>query len=273
MAATTLRMTTPTSEAPVAWDPQRYLSFGDLRLRPGLDLAARIPTEDPDQVVDLGCGPGLLTLHLGERWPRAAVAGIDQDPAMLAEAESHDTDRRVSWLGGDIATWTSAQRVDVIVANASLHWVDDHPRLLNHLLGQLTPGGVLAFQVPDNHDQPSHTSVFDVVREGPWAGRLEPLLRTQPVLPPQRYHRLLASQVETVDVWQTTYWQALEGDNPVLAWLQGSMLRPLVDALGAGEQEEFLAAVADRLRTAYPADESGVTLFPFRRLFVVARRR
>jgi trans-aconitate 2-methyltransferase len=256
----------------VGWDPQRYLTYADLRLRPGLDLAARIPTQSPDQVVDLGCGPGQLTLHLAERWPHAAVAGIDDDPGMLAEAESRDTTRRVSWLPGDIATWTSAQRIDVIVANASLHWVDDHPRLLNHLLGQLTPGGVLAFQMPDNHDQPSHTSVFEVVREGPWAARLEPLLRTQPVLPPQRYHRLLAPQVAHLDIWQTTYWQALEGDNPVLTWLQGSMLRPLLEALGGGEQEEFVAAVADRLRAAYPAD-NGTTLFPFRRLFVVAERR
>jgi trans-aconitate 2-methyltransferase len=141
----------------VSWDPDQYLAYGDLRLRPGLDLLARVPAESPDRVVDLGCGPGTLTLALAERWPRAEVAGVDLDETMLADADARDADRRVSWMPGDIATWTAAHRVDVVYSNAALHWVDDHPRVLQHWLGQLTPGGTLAVQVPDNFDQPSHT--------------------------------------------------------------------------------------------------------------------
>lgn len=256
----------------MVWDPQQYLRHGGLRLRPGLDLLARIPVEDPARVVDLGCGPGNLTLLLAERWPGAEVAGIDADEAMLADAEARDTQRRVSWLPGDLATWTAAHRVDVVFANAALHWVDDHPRVLTHLLGQLTPGGVVAFQVPDNFDEPSHTVVADVVDGGPWRERLRPHLLDHPVLPPHRYHRLLAPVTDHLDVWSTTYWQALTGPDPVLDWVRGSLLRPLLAELSGADEQAFLDQVASGLRAAYPADESGTTLFPFRRTFVVAQR-
>ena len=257
----------------MAWDPEQYLAYGDLRMRPGLDLLARVPVETPDRVVDLGCGPGTLTLALARRWPTAEVAGIDTSEEMLADAVARDTDRRVSWMPGDLASWTAAHRVDVIYSNAALHWVDDHPRVLTHWLGQLTPGGALAFQVPDNFDAPSHEVVAEVVDDDAWRSRLRPHLRDHPVLPAHRYHRILAPLVDRLDVWETTYWHALQGQDPVLDWVRGSVLRPLLPQLSTDEQADFLDRVGAGLRTAYPADETGTTLFPFRRLFVVARRR
>ena len=257
----------------MVWDPEQYLAYGDLRMRAGLDLLARVPVEAPDRVVDLGCGPGTLTLALAERWPAAEIAGIDTSEEMLADAVARDPDRRVSWMPGDLASWTAAHRVDVIYSNAALHWVDDHPRVLTHWLGQLAPRGVLAFQVPTNFDEPSHAIVAEVVDDDAWRSRLRPHLRDHPVLPAHRYHRLLTPLVDHLDVWETTYWHALQGQDPVLDWLRGSVLRPLLPELSSDEQARFLDRIAAGLRAAYPADETGLTRFPFRRLFVVARRR
>lgn len=257
----------------MAWDPEQYLAYGDLRMRAGLDLLARVPVDAPERVVDLGCGPGTLTLELARRWPNAEVAGVDTSEAMLADAVARDPDRRVSWMPGDLTSWTAAHRVDVVYSNAALHWADDHPRVLTHWLGQLAPGGVLAFQVPDNFDEPSHTVVAEVVDDDTWRARLQPHLLDHPVLPASRYHRLLAPLVDELDVWETTYWHALQGEDPVLDWVRGSVLRPLLPQLSGDEQTRFLDRVATGLRAAYPADETGTTLFPFRRLFVVARRR
>lgn len=256
----------------MAWDPAQYLAYGDLRLRPGLDLLARVPVEAPDRVVDLGCGPGNLTLALADRWPGAEVAGLDTSEEMLGRADELDVDRRVSWMPGDLATWTAAHRVDVVFSNAALHWVDDHPRVLQHWLSQLSPGGAVAVQMPSNFDEPSHTSVAEVVDAGAWTSRLRPRLLDHPVLPPHRYHRLLRPVTQHLDMWETTYWQALTGQDPVLEWVRGSLLRPLLAELSDSEQEDFLGQVGARLRSAYPADESGVTLLPFRRLFIVAQR-
>jgi len=253
------------------WDPARYLSFGSERLRPALDLLARVPLEAPAEVVDLGCGPGHVTRLLEARWPGARMMGVDGSREMLEEARREVPGGR--WEQADLAAWHPDRPVDLIYANASLHWLDDHAALFPRLMSFLKPGGCLAVQMPRNHDRPSHQAAFAVVEEGPWRDRLEPLLRRQPVAEPETYLDWLAPSAVTLDIWESDYLHRLEGPDPVVAWTRGSLLVPLLEALEPGEREAFLAAYRDRLRRAYPVDASGRTPFRFRRLFIVAQAR
>ena len=86
------------------------------------------------------------------------------------------------------------------------------------------------------------------------------------------YYRLLAPLSGHLDLWTSEYWQALEGANPVLAWLQGTTLVPYLAPLDPAERQAFLGALGDELARAYPPDGAGVTLYPFRRLFLVAHK-
>jgi trans-aconitate 2-methyltransferase len=75
-----------------------------------------------------------------------------------------------------------------------------------------------------------------------------------------------------VNAWETTYIHVLSGADPVLEWLKGTALRPLLNRLDAEEKDEFLTELGGRLRTVYPpAGEH--TLFPFPRIFFVATRQ
>ena len=136
------------------WDPLEYLKFADYRLRPALDLLAQISLDSPRTVYDLGCGPGNITRLLGERWPGAAVTGVDSSSEMLIRARQEAPD--VTFLQADIAQWSPPAPAHLLFSNATLHWLDDHRRLLPRLVAQLAPGGVLAVQMPRNHDAPSH---------------------------------------------------------------------------------------------------------------------
>jgi trans-aconitate 2-methyltransferase len=256
----------------MAWDPDAYLDFADPRHRAGHDLMDRIQPLDARLVVDLGCGPGHLTLRLAGRFPDAEVIGVDTSPRMLERARSQDRAGRVNWVEADLAAWVPPAAPDVIYTNAALHWLDDHDRLLPRLVTTLAPSGALAVQMPRNHDQPSHTCIAATVEDGPWAQRLRPLLPGHPVAEAAHYHSLLSPLAGNLDVWETVYLHALTGDDPVLAWTSGSVLRPLLTALDDGERARFLTRHAARLRRAYPQRGDGVTLFPFRRLFLVARR-
>jgi trans-aconitate 2-methyltransferase len=251
------------------WDPVRYLGFGSERLRPALDLLARVPLEVPAEVVDLGCGPGHVTRLLKARWPMARMTGVDGSREMLEQARREVPDG--CWEQADLAEWHPDRPVDLIYANASLHWLDDHATLFPRLLAFLRPGGCLAVQMPRNHDRPSHQAAFAVAEEGPWRDRLEPLLRRHPVSEPETYLNWLAPSAATLDIWESDYLHRLEGPDPVVAWTRGSLLVPLLEALEPGEREAFLGAYRDRLRKAYPVDTSGRTSFWFRRLFIVAQ--
>jgi trans-aconitate 2-methyltransferase len=253
----------------VTWDPAQYLRWSDHRLRPAVDLLQRVPTARPDRVVDLGCGTGNVTALLRARWPDARVTGVDADPAMLARARASDP--AVEWRQADVAAWAPPAPVDILFSNAALHWLDGHAALFPRLLAHVAPGGALAVQMPRNFGEPSHTTIYDVVREGPWRARLEPLIRTEPTKPPAFYWELLAPRVAALDVWETVYTQALTGDNPVADFVKGSWLKPFLDALAGPERAAFETAYRARVARAYPPTAQGTTLFPFRRLFIVAR--
>jgi trans-aconitate 2-methyltransferase len=253
------------------WDPGQYLRFGSERLRPALDLLGRIPLEAPEAVVDLGCGPGQVTRLLQARWPLAQVTGVDGSSEMLARVAEEAPD--LAWQQADLAEWYPEQPVDLIYANASLHWLDGHDALFPRLMASLKPGGCLAVQMPRNHDRSSHRAAFEVAGLEPWRARLEPQLRRQPVSEPEAYLGWLRPFAEQVDLWQTDYLHLLEGADPVAAWTGGSMLVPLMEALEEDERDAFLAAYRRRLRESYPPDAEGRTPFWFRRLFIVARSK
>jgi trans-aconitate 2-methyltransferase len=250
------------------WDPGQYLKFADARLRPAVDLLARVDHAAPKTVHDLGCGPGNVTRLLADRWPEARVAGVDGSADMLARARAEHAD--IDWVEADLKAWTPAKPADVIFSNATLHWLPDHAALFPRLMRALAPGGVLAVQMPRNWSEPSHTCMREAA--GPWLKKLDRMLPGVPVQPPGVYYEILSDVAAAVDIWETVYLQIMDGDDPVAEWTKGSALKPVLDALDAEERTAYFTAYAALLRKAYPKSADGRTPFPFRRLFIVARR-
>ncbi|PHS75388.1 MAG: trans-aconitate 2-methyltransferase [Rhodospirillaceae bacterium] len=251
------------------WSPDHYLKYADHRLRPALDLLARIPLDQAEQVVDLGCGPGNMVEALLEAFPTAKLTGIDNSEEMLARAREVFANQ-ATWQHADVNSWTPKTSPDLIFSNAALQWLGDHASLFPRLFGFVPSGGVLAVQMPNQFAQPSHVLMREVARDGPWAEVLKPLLRPAPVANPEDYYGWLKPQAKSIDVWQTEYTHDLKGDDPVLDWISSTALNPLLGALLGDQREDFQSAVAQKLRSAYPKQADGTTLFAFKRLFVVA---
>lgn len=252
------------------WDPAQYERFAGPRARPFVDLVSRIETDAPRHVVDLGCGPGALTALLAARWPAAIVEGIDSSAEMIEAARALDTS--VSFSVGDVTSWTMPADADVIISNAVLQWVPDHQDLIAAWAAALPSGGWLGFQVPGNFAEPAHATMRELAGSARWATSLSGVLRHHDaVSEPSSYAQLLLDAGLEVDVWETTYLHVLPGADPVLEWLRGTGLRPVLAALSPTDGAEFSAELASRLREAYPPGEHG-TLFPFRRIFAVAHR-
>lgn len=251
-----------------SWDAVQYGMFSGQRMRPGLDLLARIPTADPQVVVDLGCGTGSLTQVLSQKWPRAQVIGVDASPEMLRGAPMASG---ITWQKADIDDWQPDEPVDVIYSNAALHWVGDHARLFPRLLGYVKPGGCLAVQMPDNWDQPSHTIPEQMLESSEWPEAARAAFLRHPVAAVSEYRRWLQAAT-LLDIWRTTYYQTLVGENPVLEWVRGSMLAPVLKAMDHQTRALFEARLAEVYRAAFSPEADGTSLFPFSRLFMVAVR-
>lgn len=261
------------------WDPTTYLRYGDERSRPFHDLLARVPAECPRAVVDLGCGPGTLTATLAGRWPGSRIAGLDSSAEMIARARALPRApapaEPISFTVGDVRAWHPEPDVDVVVCNSVLQWVPGHQELLTRWAAELPSGAWLAFQVPGNFAAPSHRALREVAGREQWQDTLTPLLREAPVDDPVDYAALLVGAGCAVDAWETTYVHLLpaaaaDADHPVLAWMEGTALRPVRAALDGVGWADFRAELAVRLARAYPVRQ-GQVYFPFRRIFVVAR--
>ncbi|MER7772622.1 methyltransferase domain-containing protein [Kitasatospora sp. NPDC096140] len=281
-----------------AWDPAQYLRFADERTRPLRDLLARVPTlphPGEETVLDIGCGPGNSTAVLRERWPHARITGVDNSAPMLATARA-EGEPDADYLLADARDYDPAPaRPDLVVSNAALQWMnrsdrrprqglsspkageegraDGHLDIVPRWAAALRPGGVVAFQVPGNFDAPSHTLLADLRRSTRWRALLGEDAVRAGVHPPARYLEALAAAGCDPDVWETTYLTALPGPDPVLEWVKGTALRPVLTRLSdPADRAAFLAEYGRLLREAYPAGPSG-TVFPFRRIFAVGVKR
>ena len=267
----------PSRPAGTRWDPGQYHRFADHRLRPALELLDRVPITGASLVCDLGCGSGNVTRIIAERFPDARVAGVDVSNEMLAKAAEPPS--RVEWVQADIAGWQPERAPELIYSNAALHWVDDHAALFPRLFGFLAPGGCLAVQMPLSYSMPSHVLMRETLADGGVSGSrlgdeaLAASVARKWVLDAGEYYDLLAPDAGTVDVWETAYVQQLEGEDPVLEWVKATGLRPILNGLRGAERERFIEVYRERLRRAYPRRATGHTLYPFRRLFMVATRR
>lgn len=253
------------------WSAAQYLKFAGERTRAACDLLAQVPIANPQFVYDLGCGPGNSTELLAERYPDAAITGIDSSPDMLAAARK--TLPRCTFELGDLNQWTPESQADLLFANAVFQWVPGHIQVLQRLIGKLSPDGVLAVQMPDNLSEPSHALMRETAANGPWAERLRDASAARDrMASPERYYEALKPQCRRVDIWHTIYNHPLEGHRAIVEWLKSTGLRPFLNALQPHEQQDFLAAYEARLATAYPLLSGGRVLLRFPRLFIVAVR-
>jgi len=262
-----------TARTPHTWDPDRYLTYADERGRPFVDLVARVGATTPARVVDLGCGPGNLTRLLAQRWPDARVVGVDSSPEMVASARRDVPE--LAFEVADLRDWAAAgaEPVDVLVSNATLQWLPEHLDLLPALVATVRPGGWLAFQVPGNFHEPSHTIRRDLAAQPAYAAHTEGVA-VPDSHDPAVYLEALAALGCEVDAWETTYLHVLTGPDPVFTWVSATGARPTLQALPDtgpdGLRARFETQYRAGLREAYPEREGRVVL-PFRRVFAVAQ--
>jgi trans-aconitate 2-methyltransferase len=250
------------------WSAEQYLKFEDERTRPSRDLLAQIPIADARKVVDIGCGPGNSTELLVKRWPQAAVTGIDTSADMLRQARERLPGH--SFIEANVAHWLPPEKTDVLFANAIFQWVPGHLKQLQRLLATLAPGGVLAVQMPDNLDEPSHVLMREVAQLEPWRQQLEKA-RVRDVLPmPGGYYDALAPLCSRLEIWHTIYNHVLADAAAIVEWVKGTGLRPFVDPLEAPQRKQYLAEYTARIAAAYPPQVDGKVLLRFPRIFIVA---
>lgn len=262
----------PRTETAIEWNSAQYLLFEQERTRPSKDLAARIEQEAPAAVLDVGCGPGNSTNVLRERFPNAAILGIDSSRNMLEQARKKYPELTFEQLTLTPDCTEITGSYDVIFSNACLQWIPNHKKLFPSLFSKLKPGGVLAIQIPMTSDMPISAILREMTDDSPWSETLR-TCRTHDLFThkPEEYYDILSGMSDSFALWQTSYLHVMDGCAGVVNWYCGSRLRPYLAAFSREEEKAgFLADVERRLHPYCQPRADGKVVVMFPRLFMTA---
>lgn len=253
------------------WDPASYLRFKDERSLPSRDLIARLSLKAPAEVLDIGCGPGNSTALLCDRFPGAAVTGIDSSPEMIERAKAECP--RARFLTADACgDLSSLGAFDLVFANASIQWMPDHDALLRRFFVMLRPGGALAAQVPQ-YDRMAISRVVDrIAHSARFASYFEHFETGMHDYSEGFYYDVLCGLSNRVEIWSTHYFHVMEDYDAMIGWVASTGMKPYLDRLPPEWRGIFTDAVREKLACEYPKQKDGKILFPFQRFFFIAYR-
>jgi malonyl-ACP O-methyltransferase BioC len=124
-----------------------YDRYANVQLQAAHILLSRIPEINISHILELGCGTGIYTNLLNERFPQARIKAIDISKGMLEVARYKLKQKSIRFLVADAEEISFREEFDLITANACFQWFTDLTQALAKYKGLLKPGGAIAFSV------------------------------------------------------------------------------------------------------------------------------
>jgi len=251
------------------WNPEKYLKFENERNLPSIDLVKRIRSEhDPENILDIGCGPGNSSMVLLQRWPSSRLTGLDNSQSMIDKALRDYPEHE--WVLADAHDYKTDKKFDLAFSNAAFQWIPGHAALIKKFSSLLNEDGILAVQLPQFYNMPAGRSLERLSLSGKWkalAGGCSGLFTMHD---PGFYYDILSGYFRSIDMWKTDYIHIFDSHMSVFEMIQSTGMRPYLEKLGSdSERKSFEDSVIKELKKDYPMRKDGRVLFPFKRLFFI----
>ncbi len=254
------------------WNSNQYLKFKDERTQPCKDLISRLDLSDVKSMLDIGCGPGNSTAELRNKNDNAYILGIDSSENMIDKARQlyKNIDFRICDAASELS---NMQKFDVVFSNACLQWIPNHKVLLSEMFSLLNPNGVMAVQIPVNHDEPIQKIVSELAESPKYKGKLDMQPRVFYMYSAEEYYDILSGLTKEFNIWKIIYHHTMKSHSDIIEWYKGTGLRPYLQALPCDEDRaSFEADVYEMVQQSYPVQKNGDVIFRFPRLFFTATK-
>ena len=252
------------------WNPDLYLKFDKERIQPTIDLVSRIDFDSPSKIIDIGCGPGNSTQILAQRWPKSQISGVDNSQAMIDKA-SYDFPNQ-DWKLLDAGTDEIKDKYDIVFSNATIQWIPNHNDLLEKFKNILTDKGIMAIQLPLFFEMPLGQSIARISKENRWSAITENVNDLFTIHDYSEYYDILSKLFKTIEIWESNYVHIMDSQYSILEMIRSTGLRPYLNKLDNDvDKLDFEEKVLTDIKNYYPLQKNGKVLFPFKRLFFIAK--
>jgi len=253
------------------WNPALYLQFGKERIQPSIDLVSRIDFENPKNIIDIGCGPGNSTQILAQRWPKSKITGVDNSPAMIERAKLDFPNQ--DWKLLDAGKDEIIDTFDIIFSNAAIQWIPNHFELLNKMKHNLSDNGVIAVQIPLFFDMPLGQSIARISKNKRWSTLTDRVNDLFTIHHQSEYYDILSELFSFIEIWESDYVHIMDSHDSVLEMVRSTGLKPYLERLESDtDKRDFENMVLADIIKDYPMQKNGKVLFPFKRLFFIAKK-
>lgn len=255
------------------WNANLYNKFSNERGLPSIDLATRVQNMNIPikRILDVGCGSGLSTLPLANRWQDAEIIGVDLSSEMLDKAK--EILPNVKFYQKDCSLpLNDLGKFDLIFSNAFIQWIENKKEFIDNCFDMLTEGGVFACQIPLFELMPA-SQCLEIAKSSLPKDIQVRNTRMSTAISDVDYCNILANHSDNLSVWTTDYYHVMDSHEDIIAFMSSTALRPYQQVLDKDTYDMFIERVLVELKKVYPKLQNGKVLFPFKRLFVIATKR
>lgn len=252
------------------WNAELYEKYGKERVQPILDLVNRIPEGTYSRIIDIGCGSGMSTLPLKQRFEKAEIWGVDYSKEMLEKAMQ--VSQKIRWEQRDCSKpLTDLGHFDLVFSNAFLQWLQNQEAFIAYVAKLLNEKGIFALQVPNYDNMPIKKCVDQVIMPfGERFEEVEKIICHNKSLP--EYYDILCRYFSEVTIWQTNYAHVMQQYEDIVKFVSATGIRPYLQVLNEEEQKRFENRLIKELKKVYPVQANGKILFTFERIEFVAKK-
>jgi trans-aconitate 2-methyltransferase len=254
------------------WNPDNYLVFRNERTQPAIDLVEKIYLNDPENIIDIGCGPGNSTQIVVNKWPNCDVVGLDSSKSMIEKAKSDYPNQ--TWIHENAENIAGDKKYSLVFSNASLQWMDNHEILIPRLWGLVDDNGAFAAQIPNFENMPINLAIKGVLKKSKWNSIINNNNWNKQLHGIDYYYELFSKYTDEITLWETYYYHTMQSMRGIIEFVHSTALRPYLEQLRTeDENQEFENEILEECRKYYKEQSNQKVLFPFQRMFVIAYKK
>lgn len=253
------------------WDAKLYNRFERERIQPSIDLAARIDKENCNRIIDIGCGSGMSTFALRNKYPKAEIIGVDLSKNMLEKAQ--ELLPNVKFIQRDCSeSLEDLGKFDIVFSNAFLQWLPDQKAFIKNSTMLLDGNSVIAIQIPGYEELPIAGIIRETAAEFDKKNKIFNAMSsvcTNYAI--SEYYDMFSEYYSDIEVWQTNYIHQMENSDSIVEFVKSTALIPYMECLNSQQKEEFISLLKEKTSRVYRKNKNGKVLFPFHRYFFICK--